>query len=271
VTDIKSVQAALAQRSLLMSSQQLGLFSSNAINIKRSKKQRCKTPPEKALLGSLRQSAAAAVVILAHASFPQRLAWLAWHNPCVGLVVASELQPGNRQPGSADLLLAATWMPIKNASEGMHVGIVRTEVEALKTALSWYPSARYLYVVSGDSVPVKHAACFAAPPTCMTSTSVTGARLLTSCNKDDASNFQGWFAGSQWLMLPRQHAQQLVEAWPAFDASFAKLNSAWWHREHNHGRDSPDEEYLHTLLHHHLRVPYFLDNITIMDEVGCTF
>jgi hypothetical protein len=77
----------------------------------------------------------------------------------------------------------------------------------------------------------------------------------------------GWLYGHQWLMLLREHAEALVKAWPLYEGTFSKINRLWWHPEHQHGLDSPDEQYLHTLLHLQLGAPYVAGRVTIMKEV----
>lgn len=68
-------------------------------------------------------------------------------------------------------------------------------------------------------------------------------------------------------MLQRQHAEQLVQHWPHSEPALTNMNQSWWHTQHGHGLDSPDEQYLHTLLHQHLGIPYIKQRYTIMEEV----
>lgn len=164
---------------------QISLFASNAVNIRKQGSLVHKLPREKQLLAALRDSATAAVVIIGHTQ--QQQSWKAWHQPCVGLVVASEVPPG-------DTLLKACWMPITHGSQRCHMGIVRTEMQAIERAISWYPSARVLYVVTADSLPVKSPAYYASPPAVFADVSVIGAAPVTD---GELKKFSVWFYGSQ--------------------------------------------------------------------------
>ena len=115
---------------------------------------------------------------------------------------------------------------------------------------------RWFYIVSGDSVPTKPPSSFSNPPF---TSSITGARPF----KDP--NYAGWYYGSQWMALTREHVQLIVDNWPTYKPIYYSTHRDFY-CPHGNPLDCPDEQYLHTLLHSDLKQPINHRNTTIMEE-----
>lgn len=113
----------------------------------------------------------------------------------------------------------------------------------LKAGLTWYPKAEHFYLVSGDSVPVKH------PQAAATGGSITGATSFGALPEYQASGYDGWYTGHQWTMLTRSDATRVVEKWQEKESYFLAEHMRHWNQEHNHPEDCPDSEYIPTILH----------------------
>lgn len=179
--------------------------------------------------------------------------WQQWYQDgkdYTGIVYMSEVKP------PSDILEAA-WMIPPHSSFRSGIGIVRNEIAMYQQALQWYPQAQWFYLVSGDSVPAKPAMVFNQP----LGGCITGAKEFTQ------PEWAGWYHGTQWMLLERQHVQQLVEEWPKREPGLMAVHKDYICPICSQPADCPDEQYIHTILHHYMKVPVFHPGVSIMEEM----
>lgn len=112
-------------------------------------------------------------------------------------------------------------------------------------------------MVSGDSVPTKHPDVFANPGV---RGSITGSYQL--------KHYPGWYDGSQWVLLSRDDAIDLVNVWPTWFQQEGAANSRQFTCKHGNKLHCPDEQYIQTVLHRPtlLNVPIHHQGGQIMEQ-----
>lgn len=213
-------------------------------------------PMEKALRASMLH-ATHAVLLLAHDGVSQHGLWHRWwarqgEGRC-GLIVCSDKDP---RPTEADgdvvRLMGAAILPTKHVTAHMAFSIVVNTAELLKAGLHRFPAAQVLALLPGTSIPIRDLADW---PT----VSITGSAEFTK--------HSGWFHGSQFMLLARRDARDIVEAWPRFRGAAAEEHRACFQHHKRMGAtipgDGPDEQYLQTLLHSPGRLQGVSGEITV--------